>query len=229
MDNERIIKNFNYIQRNIAATFDFYYLHPKDVQIIAVSKNQTTETIETLLKAGHRVFAENRVGEAFDKWVSLKAHYPDTELHLIGSLQTNKVKKALSLFDVIQTIDRIELIDAIIKTRQTQDGTHSCQFFIQVNTGNEPQKSGVSIKDFPDLFDYAFKAGMEISGLMCIPPVEEEASFHFGILQSLIKDFSTPERQLLMSAGMSDDYDKAIICNTDYIRIGTGLFRLRSG
>ncbi len=214
---ENVVKNLSVVQSDIQAVFEHYFLLPKPIQVIVVTKTQPIDTIIPLLDMGHRVFGENRVLEAFEKWQPLKAHYPDIELHLIGSLQSNKVKKALQIFDVIQTIDRISLIDDMIKHKES---IQKHQFFIQINTGEEPQKSGVLMNDFSDLLLYSNNHGIKISGLMCIPPVDENATHHFAIMQSLARQNGF----LKLSAGMSSDYLKAVLYGTDYVRIGTAIF-----
>ncbi|MFT6072042.1 MAG: pyridoxal phosphate enzyme (YggS family) [Alphaproteobacteria bacterium] len=220
-----IIENLETINTEIATVFAYYFLEPRAVNIIAVSKNHTAEHIMPLLKAGHRVFGENKVMEAIEKWTPLKALYPDIELHLIGALQSNKVKKALTIFDVIQTIDRPSLIDELVKY---PDIIKDKKFFIQVNTGHEDQKSGVTLTDFASLLAYAKDKLLPISGLMCIPPIHDNAVHHFTVLQSLVRQNGARQNGgLKMSAGMSADFDKAIIAGTDYIRIGTALFGKR--
>jgi PLP dependent protein len=212
-----VVHNLSLIQSEINSVFDYYYLSPRPVTIIAVSKTHPPEAIIPLLDNGHRIFGENKVQEAYDKWIPLKQKYQDIELHLIGSLQTNKVKKALQIFDVIQTIDRKNVIDEIIKHT---DLMANKQFFIQVNVGDESQKSGVAINELSSLIEYAKNKNMPISGLMCIPPNDVNASHHFAVMQSLIRQYG----HLKLSAGMSADYRQAIIHATDYIRIGTAIF-----
>jgi PLP dependent protein len=214
---ENVVKNLSVVQSDIQAVFEHYFLLPKPTQIIVVTKTQPIDAIIPLLEMGHRVFGENRILEAFEKWQPLKARYPDIELHLIGSLQGNKVKKALQIFDVIQTVDRISLIDDIIKYK---DIIKNHKFFIQINTGKEPQKSGVLINDFSDLLSYSNNHGIKISGLMCIPPARENATHHFAIMHSLARQNGS----LKLSAGMSSDYLKAVLYGTDYVRIGTAIF-----
>ncbi len=215
-----VINNLLSIQSEIQSVFAHYFLVPRPINIIAVSKMQTADAIIPLLDAGHRIFGENKVSEAFEKWTPLKEQYPDIELHLIGGLQTNKVKKALAIFDVIQTIDRINLIDEIVKHK---DIIHNKKFFIQVNTGEEAQKSGISLGGFSDLLSYATSQHIKISGIMCIPPALDNPTYHFSVMQSLARQNGS----LKISAGMSADYHKAIIHGTDYIRIGTAIFGQR--
>jgi pyridoxal phosphate enzyme (YggS family) len=215
-----VVHNLSLIQAEIKSVFDYYFLSPRPIKIIAVSKTQPSDAIIPLLRAGHRIFGENKVLEAYEKWLPLKQEYPDIELHLIGALQTNKVKKALQIFDVIQTIDRTSVVDEIIK--HTDLMQHK-QFFIQVNVGDESQKSGVAIDGFSELLTYTQTHALPISGLMCIPPATNP-SHYFAVMQSLAR----MNGFLKLSAGMSSDYQKAIIHGTDYIRIGTAIFGERA-
>jgi PLP dependent protein len=215
-----VVHNLRSIQSEIESIFAHYFLVSRPIKIIVVSKTQTADAIIPLLDAGHRIFGENKVSEAFEKWTPLKAQYPDIELHLIGGLQTNKIKKALQIFDVIQTVDCIHLIDEIVKHK---DIVHNKKFFIQINTGEETQKSGISPDGFSDLLSYATNKHMKISGIMCIPPVLDNPTYHFSVMQSLSRQHGS----LDISAGMSSDYHKAIIHGTDYIRIGTAIFGQR--
>lgn len=216
--NTPIIDNFNHIISVIKEVFAFYKLPPKPIQTIVVTKNQPIENIIPLLEDGHRLFGENKVQEAYEKWPQLKERYSDIELHLIGPLQSNKVKKALDLFDAIQVIDRESVIDTLTKHSDLIKPHH--QFFIQVNIGNEPQKSGVLVSDFPELLTYAKNHAIKISGLMCIPPQDQDPVNYFMMMQSLCRQ----NGNLKLSAGMSSDYKQAILCGADYIRIGSAIF-----
>jgi pyridoxal phosphate enzyme (YggS family) len=192
------------------------------VTLVAASKYQSTDKLEALLSEGHRCFGENRVQEASDKWPELKARYPDIALHLIGPLQTNKVKQALSLFDVIETIDRTSLVDEIAKHLPNLD--HVPHFYLQVNIGEEEQKGGVLPEKTPDLLDYCKKRGLKISGLMCIPPHNEAPGPYFGLLNKL----ATNHGIKILSMGMSSDFETAISLGATHIRVGTALFGDRS-
>ncbi|WP_040847792.1 YggS family pyridoxal phosphate-dependent enzyme, partial [Nitrospirillum viridazoti] len=171
------------------------------------------------LAAGQRVFGENRVQEAKAKWTDLKAEYPDVELHLIGPLQTNKVKDAVALFDVIQTVDRERLAEALAAEGKRQGRLP--RLLVEVNTGEEPQKAGIAPADVP-----AFLAtcrdvhGLEIAGLMAIPPAEEEPAMHFALLADLARKSGLSE----ISMGMSGDYDLAVRMGATQVRVGTALF-----
>lgn len=192
--------------------------------LVAVCKNQPAERILPLLAAGHRIFAENRVQEAAEKWPALREAYPDITLHLIGQLQTNKAKDAVRLFDVIESLDRPALADALAKEMQKQNRHLPC--YIQVNTGEEPQKGGVLPKDLPALYAHCRDvAKITVAGLMCIPPAEDVAALHFALLAKLAQALS-PESPLRLSMGMSADFEIAIRCGAHQVRIGTALFKI---
>lgn len=190
----------------------------KDITLIAVSKMHEAEEILPLLLAGHRVFGENRVQEALRKFPALKEQFPDLKLHLIGGLQTNKVKEAVSFFDVIESVDRIELAEKLAAEMKKQGRNLPC--FIQVNTGEEPQKSGVVPRETIALVNKCRDLGLNIAGLMCIPPVDDEPSPHFAFLKKLAQEAGVKE----LSMGMSDDYDIAVQQGATFVRVGTALF-----
>ena len=193
-----------------------------DVTLVAVSKFQDDGKIEEALGAGLRVFGENRVQEAESHWEARRAQYPDLKLHLIGSLQSNKTKEAVALFDVIETIDRTSIAEEIAKECAKQGKNPVC--LIQVNTGNEDQKAGVSLDDLPALITKCQDLKLNLQGLMCIPPVNEPAAFHF----SLLKKLAARHNLSLLSMGMSADFDKAIQVGATHIRVGTALFGERA-
>lgn len=190
--------------------------------MIAVSKGQPVEAIVSLLDAGQRDFGENRVSEALLKWPALKERYPDIRLHLIGQLQTNKVKDALSLFDVIHTVDRESLADVLVKTRSRECGT-ALKFFIQVNTGEESQKGGVRPDALPGLMQYT-QPLLSITGLMCIPPAGDPPAPHFALLRTLAEKYNLSH----LSMGMSGDYETALRLGATHVRIGTAIFGERN-
>ena len=192
------------------------------VTLVAVSKFQDDGKIEEALSLGLRVFGENRVQEAESHWAARRAQYPDLQLHLIGPLQSNKAKDAVALFDVIETIDRDSIATEIAKECGKQDKNPVC--LIQVNTGNEDQKAGVSLDDLPALIAKCQELKLNIQGIMCIPPVNEPAAFHFSLLKKLAARHNLP----LLSMGMSADFDKAIQVGATHIRVGTALFGARS-
>jgi PLP dependent protein len=193
-----------------------------DVTLIAVSKTFDIDDIIPLLESGQRVFGENRVQEAQGKWPELRKKYPGVELHLIGPLQTNKVADAVALFDVIQTLDRPKLLAALTKEIEKQQAI--TKLLIQVNTGREPQKAGVlqdDLEQFMGLAQGQFKN--KITGLMCIPPVDEDPKLHFRMLSSMAKTYHLPQ----LSMGMSGDYEAAVAEGATFVRVGSAIFGTR--
>lgn len=215
-----MLEKLKHIHQSIQLLAPQYNNHNLPV-IIAVSKLQPDEKIDEALGAGLRVFGENRVQEAEKHWATRRAHYPDLTLHLIGLLQTNKVKDAVALFDVIETVDRPELAEAIAKESAKLGKAPVC--FIQVNTGAEPQKAGVSLEDLPALIETCRTLKLNLQGLMCIPPVNEPPAFHFALLKKLAARHNLP----CLSMGMSADYERAIELGATHIRLGTALFGAR--
>lgn len=188
------------------------------VNLVAVSKKQPIERIKAMLDCGHILYGENRVQEAFERWSTIKPDYPDLKIHLIGPLQTNKVKEAIALFDVIETVDRPKLVKALAEEMKKQGKKIPC--FIQVNTGEEPQKAGVVPKELKSLLEDCKSQGLNVTGLMCIPPQDEPAALHFAFLQKLAAEHKLPD----LSMGMSSDFEKAIPLGATYVRVGTALF-----
>ena len=189
--------------------------------LIAVSKTHGADRIRPLLEAGHRIFGENRVQEALSKWPALKAEYPDIALHLIGPLQTNKTKDAVGLFDAIHTLDRPKLAESL-KAEIDRSG-RSPTLFVQVNTGEEPQKSGVATRDAPALITHARQLGLPLRGLMCIPPADVEPAPHFALLAKIAHAHALP----MLSMGMSADFETAIRFGATHVRVGSALFGAR--
>ncbi|MCC8432898.1 YggS family pyridoxal phosphate-dependent enzyme [Reyranella aquatilis] len=195
---------------------------PSDVTLVAVSKTHGPERVRELLDAGHRVFGENRVQEAEGKFPDLKAAFPDLELHLIGPLQTNKARDAVALFDVIQSVDRERLAAALVKEMDKLGRRPAC--YIQVNTGEEPQKAGILPKDidaFVALCRDQYK--LPVVGLMCIPPVDEEPALHFALLGKMAARNGLAK----LSMGMSADYETAVRLGATHVRVGSALFGSR--
>ncbi len=195
---------------------------PGSTHLIAVSKTYLAPDIAPVLDAGHRVFGENRVQEAMQKWPDLKARYAGIELHLIGPLQSNKAREAVALFDCIHTIDRPKIAQAIAAECAKQG--RKLQLFVQVNTGEEPQKAGIAPKEtaaFVAMCRDELK--LEIAGLMCIPPVEEEAAVHFAFLAKQAKELSLSG----LSMGMSADFETAIAFGATHVRVGSAIFGVR--
>lgn len=193
-----------------------------DITLIAVSKTFPADAIVPILDAGQRVFGENRVQEAAGKWPGLRENYPDTELHLIGPLQSNKTKEAVALFDVIHTVDRPKIAKALASEMEST-GRH-LPVFIQVNTGAEPQKAGIAPEElgaFVDLCRTELK--LNVTGLMCIPPVDEEPAVHFGFLATLAARHDLKG----LSMGMSSDYPTAIAFGATHVRVGSAIFGAR--
>jgi PLP dependent protein len=213
-----IATNFAALREKVARVCAEHGRDPHEVNLVAVSKLQPHDRIRAALEAGHRLFGENRVQEAKARWADLRAEYPGLKLHLIGPLQTNKVRDAVALFDVIETVDRPSLADALAKEIKKQGRSLPC--FIQVNTGEEQQKGGVAPHGLPALLDHCRKTGLDIRGLMCIPPVDEPPAPHFALLNKLAQRHGLAG----LSMGMSADFEQAITLGATYIRIGTALF-----
>lgn len=217
----QIAENIAHVRKKIEEAARASNRKPEDINLVAVSKRQPLQKIKEALEAGHRLFGENRVQEAQEHWAQIKPDYPDLKLHLIGPLQTNKVKEALQLFDVIETVDRPKLVRALSKEIKKQDRSLSC--FIQVNTGEELQKAGVAPDALPELLALCREEGLEIQGLMCIPPFDEPAALHFALLSKLAVENGLKD----LSMGMSGDFEKAIPFGASYIRVGTSIFGAR--
>ena len=186
-------------------------------KVIAVSKNHPKEAVEKAISHGVKIFGENRVQEAQAKFMDLKTNLTDLELHLTGPLQTNKVKDAVNLFDVFHTLDREKLAKEFSKIGRLENK----KFFIQVNTGKEETKSGVYLEDLNQFINYCkIDLSLDVVGLMCIPPINDQPKKHFSLLADEAKKNNLP----CLSMGMSADYMDAIELNSSYIRIGTALF-----
>ena len=211
--------SYTEIKDGIAAACKDAARKPADITLVAVTKNRDANAILPLLQDGQRVFGENRVQEAADKWPALRAQFPDTALHFIGQLQSNKAKDAVALFDAIHTLDRLSLAEALAKEMQKQDKNIPC--FIQVNTGDEPQKGGTALTELPAFYKTCVEdLGLNIIGLMCIPPVEDVPELHFALLHKQAKALGLSN----LSMGMSGDYPAAIRMQASHIRIGSALF-----
>ena len=195
---------------------------PASITLVCVSKTFPAETIEPALAAGERVFGENRVQEAMRKWPDLRTRYSDVQLHLIGPLQTNKVREAVQFFDVIETVDRPKLAEALA-AEMARTGKHP-KLYVEVNTGAEPQKAGV-LPDDTDAFirDCRERLGLTIEGLMCIPPEEGQRSPYFALLAQIAKRNGIP----LLSMGMSADFELAVQLGATHVRVGSAIFGKR--
>ena len=191
------------------------------VTLVAVTKTHDAQRIRPAIEAGHRVFGENRVQEAASKWPALRQERDGLELHLVGALQTNKAVDAVTLFDVIESVDRPRLITALAKAMDRTGRRPRC--FIQVNTGEEEQKAGCLPADTDDLVAGARAAGLDVAGLMCIPPFDDEPSPHFSLLAAIARRNGLEE----LSMGMSADYATAIAHGATHVRVGTAIFGSR--
>lgn len=195
---------------------------PAEMNLVCVSKTFSADEILPALRSGQRIFGENRVQEAAAKWPALRVDFPDIELHLIGPLQSNKVEMAIDVFDTIQSVDRLKIASAIAEHSRKKNKTISC--FIQVNTGAESQKAGVSVEELPALLNACrHDLGLTIEGLMCIPPVDRPVSPHFALLYRLGRDLGVEN----LSMGMSADFEQAIQLGATHVRVGSAIFGSR--
>jgi pyridoxal phosphate enzyme (YggS family) len=210
------------VQAEIAAACREAGRDPASVTLVAIAKTFGPEAIEPVLAAGQRVFGENRVQEAKAKWPSLQARHPGVELHLVGPLQSNKAKEAVALFDAIHAVDRPSLCQALAKEIARQDRRPT--LFVEINTGAEAQKAGV-LPEEADAFITACREthGLDVSGLMCIPPMEEAPAPHFALLAKIAKRNNLN----FLSMGMSGDFALAVRFGATHVRVGTAIFGLR--
>ena len=211
------------VRQEIALAAEAAGRKPAGVKLVAVTKTVPAPVIEEAIAAGQRVFGENRVQEAHAKWPALKEQHPDIELHLIGPLQSNKAREAVALFGCVETLDRPKLARALAE--EIARAGRSPRLFVQVNTGEEPQKAGVApgeTEAFVALCRDTF--GHAIDGLMCIPSLDEEPAMHFALLAKLAERIGIDE----LSMGMSGDFARAIQFGATYVRIGTAIFGERS-
>ena len=204
-----IIKNFQNIKSSI---------NNSNVNIIAVGKTFKLDKIKPLIDYGHNHFGENKVQEAKDKWLNIRKNNPDLQLHMIGKLQTNKAREAVELFDYIHSIDNEKLANAVAKYENLLGKKN--KYFIQVNIGNEKQKSGIPVSQLSDFFLFCKKNLLNVIGLMCIPPNDKNSKQYFIDLFKLNKSLKLDE----ISMGMSADYLDAIQCGSTFIRIGSAIF-----
>ena len=209
------------VEENIAKMLKPSRRERDEVTLIAVSKTHAADKITPLLEIGHRVFGENRVQEAQGKWPALLEQYPDTELHLIGQLQSNKAEDAVALFDCIHALDRLSLLKALAKAMDKVGKRVPC--FVQANIGDEEQKGGCPIKELPDFLAKVREADIPIAGLMCLPPADIEPAPFFAFLAKLADDNGLDG----LSMGMSGDYPTAVQLGATHIRVGTALFGAR--
>jgi len=222
MSSSSVKENLSAILARIDAARKAAIAPAPSTTLVAVTKTHGAERIRPALTAGHRVFGENRVQEAAGKWPALKAVHPDIELHLIGPLQTNKVKDAVQLFDVIETLDRPKLAHAL--AAEVARSSRSPRLFVQVNTGEEPQKAGVAPTQASELLATCRDLNLSIAGLMCIPPLDQAPAPHFALLREIARAQGLTE----LSMGMSDDFESAIRFGATHVRIGTAIFGPRA-
>ncbi|MEQ9693045.1 YggS family pyridoxal phosphate-dependent enzyme [Shimia sp. SDUM112013] len=190
-------------------------------ELIAVSKVQPNERVEAVLNEGHRLFGENKVQEAAGKWPDFRDRFESVQVHLIGPLQTNKARQAMQLFEAIHSVDRPKLANTL--ARLTQELGHCPDLFIQVNTGEEPQKAGVLPADADGFIKDCRDLDLPVVGLMCIPPVEEEPSLHFALLAKIAKRNGLEG----LSMGMSSDFERAVALGATHVRVGSAIFGAR--
>ena len=217
-----IPKNLTEVKARIAAAAIAAGRNASEITLVAISKFHSASRIGEAIKAGHTVFGENRVQEAAEKWPNLKRAHPNLRLHLVGPLQSNKTKHAVELFDVLETVDRSKLARALAREMDAQGRRPEC--FIQVNTGEEPQKAGILPAD-ADAFIHSCRddLALPVVGLMCIPPVDDAAAFHFGLLASIAERNGLAQ----LSMGMSGDFETAIRFGATHVRVGTAIFGAR--
>ncbi|WP_159976765.1 MULTISPECIES: YggS family pyridoxal phosphate-dependent enzyme [unclassified Novosphingobium] len=209
------------IRARIAQSAHIAGRQPGAVELVAISKTHAAEAIEPLLAAGQRVFGENRVQEAQEKWLPLREAYPDVKLHLVGQLQSNKAEDAVALFDCIHSVDRPSLVTALGKAMEKAGRQVPC--FLQVNIGAEEQKGGCAIADVPALLASAREAGLPVVGLMCVPPFDIEAAPFFALLARIAADNGLDQ----LSMGMSEDFETAVLLGATHVRVGSALFGSR--
>lgn len=194
----------------------------RNVTLVAVSKFQESGKIIEAISAGQTIFGENRIQEADSKWPKIKAQHPEIELHLIGSLQTNKAGDAVRLFDIIESLDRPKLADALLKEMRKQQRFIPC--LIQINIGKEAQKSGIMPDDVNNFTRYCLDIGLDIKGFMCIPPENKEPDSYFQQMQAIQDQHNFP----MLSMGMSGDFQTAIKYGATHVRVGTAIFGKRA-
>ena len=222
-DRAAIAANLAAVRERIAAAARAAGRDPAAITLVAVGKTHPSPWIEAAYAAGQKVFGENRVQEAEGKFPALKQAHPDLVLHAIGPLQTNKVPAAVALFDVIETVDRAKLARALAKEMAKSGRRPVC--FVQVNTGEEPQKAGALPEEADDLIALARdELGLPVEGLMCIPPIDEEPALHFALLREIARRNGLAK----LSMGMSGDYETAIRFGATHVRVGTAIFGPRA-
>jgi PLP dependent protein len=216
---QEAVTRLHHVREKIARAEKEAEREPGSVTLVTVAKTFGEEAIRPVIEAGQRVFGENRVQEAQAKWPALKQEFPDIELHLIGPLQSNKAKEAVALFDVIETVDRDKIAKELAKEMEKQG--RRPRLYVQVNTGLEEQKAGIGPKDAVEFVARCREAhGLEIEGLMCIPPFEDNPGPHFALLEKLAHEAGVEK----LSMGMSGDYELAIAFGATSVRVGSAIF-----
>ncbi len=222
MSENDAVEALKQVQESIRRSASDYDRDPSSITLVAVSKTFPSDAIEPVLAAGQRVFGETYVQEAKAKWPALRERYADVELHMIGPLQSNKAKEAVELFDAIHTLDRPSLAEALAKEIAKQG--KKPRLFVQVNTGEEPQKGGVIPTEVDAFLETCrSKFGLEVEGLMCIPPAEDPPSPHFALLNTIAQRHGLK----VLSMGMSADFDAAIQLGATHVRVGSAIFGSR--
>ena len=222
MTDEQMVPSYSNVRERMEAAAKLAGRNASEIELVAVSKTYFDDKIERVIQAGQRIFGENRVQEAQQKWPALKQKYPDIELRLIGPLQSNKTADAVALFDVIESVDREKIARALAKDMNKQKRNLKC--YIQVNTGLEPQKAGVEPEKLDDFVGLCRdELGLDVIGLMCIPPFDENPGPHFALLRKLARRNGLKE----LSMGMSGDFETAISFGATSVRVGSAIFGAR--
>jgi pyridoxal phosphate enzyme (YggS family) len=220
---EVITANLATVRKRIEAAARAAGRAPDSVSLVAVSKTHPAANVRRVLAAGHRVFGENRVQEAQAKYPELRKEFPDLRLHLIGPLQTNKVRDALAAFDVIESVDRPRLAQALAREMDHSGLRPPC--LIEVNTGGEPQKAGITPAEADEfVIECRERLGLPIVGLMCVPPIDEEPAPNFALLREIARRNGLG----VLSMGMSADFEEAIRFGATHVRVGTAIFGARA-
>lgn len=218
MEENSVKRNLLSIRNRIEKSCKLYERKASEVNLVAVSKKVSVEKILQAIECGVKIFGENYAQEAREKWTEIKKKFPEIKLHLVGHLQSNKASEAVGLFDCIETIDSKKLASAIAKEAKKQQ--KNPEIFIQVNVGEEVQKGGVALSELSELVKFSRECGLNITGLMCVPPANEAASPYFALLTKLAHTHGLQK----ISMGMSADFEDALALGTTHVRIGTAIF-----
>lgn len=217
-----VAARLEFVRTSIAKACADCHRNAADVELVCIAKNFSADSILPVLKRGQKIFGENRVQEAAVKWPALRQQYPDVELHLVGPLQSNKAELAVDTFDIIETIDRPKIAEAVAHYLHKKNKNSAC--FVQVNTGAEKQKSGVAVEELSALINTCrHDLRLRIEGLMCVPPVDRPVTPHFALLHRLAREFGLEK----LSMGMSGDFEEAIMLGATHVRVGTAIFGAR--